>query len=193
MALVLTLFADFTCPHSYVTEAALWSRAEAGVIELRFRAHELYPAPTEAPAPAEEPGWREALAPLARELSLALIAPDFRPRTAKAHEASVHAALHGGEIPLRRAIYEAFWKEGRDVGRIDVLAELAAGAGLEAEDLRIALDIDTHAEEVARQGELARRLRVPGTPTLYVGTGPDARVLVGAHSASALDAAIAAG
>jgi predicted DsbA family dithiol-disulfide isomerase len=187
----VTIFSDLTCPYSYVTEAALWPMADAGRIELRFRAYELHPGPDAAPAPSAEPGWQDDIAPLARALGLTLTAPSFRPRTAKAHEALRFARSHGGEIALRRAIFAAYWANGEDIGRIDVLARLAEGASLDPEALRIELDIDLHLEAVRNDRELASRLRVPGAPTLFVGEGRDARILVGAASLQTLDEALA--
>jgi predicted DsbA family dithiol-disulfide isomerase len=189
--LPITVFSDFTCPYSFVTEAALWRRAGDGV-DLRFRAFELYPEGTQAPSPREEPGWQEQLRPLMVEMGMEIAVPDFRPRTGKAHEAAAFArAAAAAEIPLRRAIFEAYWRRGQDIGRIDVLVGLAAGVGLDGEGLKIALDIDTHGESRQRDAALAARLRVPGAPTIFLGEGATARVLLGAQSASALDEALA--
>jgi predicted DsbA family dithiol-disulfide isomerase len=188
-----TIFSDFTSPFCYLAEAALWPRVERGEITVRYRALELFPPPAALPAPADEHGWREAVAPLAAEQGVLLAMPAFRPRTGKAHEASAFAAEQGVESPFRRAVFEAYWRDERDIGRIDVLMSLGAAVGLDPVSLRIALDLDRHAAAVQRDAELARRLNVPGAPTLYIGTGPGARSLIGAHPASALDEALAAG
>jgi predicted DsbA family dithiol-disulfide isomerase len=174
-----------------VTEAALWRRAESGDLSVRYRALELYPHPTPAPAPRDETGWQEAVAPLATELGLTLRAPGFRPRTRKAHEAASFAAVRGLEQRLRHALFSAYWQHERDIGRIDTLVEIARDVGLDAEELKIALDIDTHSDEVEHDGEIARQLNLPGAPTLYLGLGPGARVLLGAQSLAAIEEAIA--
>jgi predicted DsbA family dithiol-disulfide isomerase len=187
----VTIFSDFTCPYCYVTEAALWRRAESGVLSVRYRAIELYPHPYPAPSPREEAEWRAAVEPLAVELGLTLGAPGFRPRTRKAHEAACFAAVRGLEQQLRRAIFSAYWEQEKDIGRIDTIVEIARDAGIEAEELKIALDIDTHSGEVQHDGQVARQLNLPGAPALYLGLGPGARVLLGAQSPAALDDAIA--
>jgi predicted DsbA family dithiol-disulfide isomerase len=186
-----TIFSDFTCPFCYVTEATLWRRAESGVLNVRYRALELYPHPAPAPSPREENGWRPAVEPLAVELGLTLRAPGFRPRTRKAHEAACFAAVRGLEQQLRRAIFTAYWEQEKDIGRIDTLVEIARDVGIDAEELKIALDIDTHSDEVRHDGEVARQLNLPGAPALYLGLGPGARVLLGAPSSTAIDEAIA--
>jgi predicted DsbA family dithiol-disulfide isomerase len=190
-AVPVTIFSDFTCPYCYVTEAALWRAGSSGSATLRFRAYELYPAPLPATSPADEPGWREAIAPFAEELALSISAPAFRPRTAKAHEAACFAAARGRELKLRRSIFAAYWGEGADIGRIDVLTSLAAEVGLDGEALKIALDIDLHHDDLVRHRDTAARLRIPGAPTIFVGEGALARVLIGAHSPAALDEALA--
>jgi predicted DsbA family dithiol-disulfide isomerase len=191
---LITLFSDFTCPYSYLTEAGL-RRVTGGdeAVEVRYRALELYPAPTEPLAPADEAGWEEAVQPLADQLGVMLRAPGFRPRTRKAHEAARFAEERGLGEAMRDAIYRAYWAEERDIGRVDVLMEIVATLGVDPVDLKIALDIDRYSESVVHDLRLAERLRVPGVPTLFVGTGPTATVLVGAQSPEALDEALRAG
>lgn len=192
--MLITLFSDFTCPFSYVTEVGLRRvMGGGGAGEVRYLALELYPAPGEPVAPAEEEGWEEAVRPLAERLGIALRAPGFRPRTRKAHEAARFAEERGVGDAMREAIYRAYWAEERDIGRVDVLMEIVAPLGVDPVDLKIALDIDRYSESVVHDLRLAERLRVPGVPTLFIGTGPAATVLVGAQSPEALDEALRAG
>lgn len=187
-ALPITIFSDFSCPYSYVTEMALRGLADLP-IEVRFRAFELFPPEAELPA-AGPPEPAPDLADLARRGGIDLHPRAFTPRTRKAHEAVRFARALEAEPEMREAVFHAYWRDGRDIGRVDVLTELAAGVGLGAEDLRIALDIDRHAEEVAADLHTARRLRLPGTPTTYLGTGAAAVVMVGARDAAAFRRAI---
>lgn len=188
-ALQIAVFSDFSCPFSYVTEAAL-QRVTEPTVAVSYRAWELFPAGVELAAHGLAEGEWQTVERLAGRENTAFTRPDFRPRTGKAHEASRYAREHGAEGALRSAIFQGYWGEGRDIGRIDVLAEMAAGVGLDAEGLRIALDIDLHTAEVAADRELARRLQLPGTPVIYVGTGQDARILAGAQEAQRLRAII---
>jgi predicted DsbA family dithiol-disulfide isomerase len=184
----ITVFSDFGCPYCYLTEAALRHVLGPDASAVRFRAFELYPAPAPLAPPPREAG--PGLEGLAAELGLPLRPPGFRPRTRKAHEAAALAAAQGDPAALRAAIFDAYWVEGRDIGRIDVLAELAPAAGLDPFELKVALDIDRFRDEVERDRALAARLRVAAVPTTFVGTGPEARVLLGAQTPAALDAAI---
>lgn len=168
-----------------MTEATLWTLS-LDAAAVTFRAFELYPdggsAGTSRFGDAE---WNE-LQRLAVDAGVRIRARRTLPKTRKAHEAARFARERGSEVHLRRAIFAAIWEDGRDVGRIDVLTDLAESVGLDGEDLRIALDIDRYEADVEADQELARRLHVPGTPIVYIGTGPSARVIAGAHAADVL-------
>ena len=191
--LPVTIFADFTSPYCYYTEWALESLARRHPLELRPKAFELHPVPAPLPDPSLDLADLEMLAPLVRAAGLELRAPAARPRTRKAHEAAVAAAARGVGGPMRQAIYEAYWRDSRDIGRIDVLLELGEGVGIDPMDLKIALDIDREHDAVRADLELARRLRVTAVPTLFIGVGADATILVGAQSLAALDEALTRG
>jgi predicted DsbA family dithiol-disulfide isomerase len=184
-AVPVTVFADFVCPFCYVTEAALWRLEDEGLAVPAYRAYELYPVP--APLPAEVGGdWPEALFDLAREAGVALTRPLPAARTRKAHEAARFAESKGVGRAFRQAAYAAYFGEGRDVGRIDVLVELARGVGLDETEAKVVLDVDTFAPAVAADGALARRLGIEAVPALIVGEGERARLVTGAQSYGAL-------
>ena len=185
-----TLFSDFTCPFSYVTEAALWRVEDEGGAAVEYRAFELYPAPARLPlgGPAAEV---EAARPLADVLGLEMRPPTIAARTRKAHELARFGAAKGIGRPLRAALFAAYFGEGRDIGRIDVLVEIAAALGLDRTETRVVLDVDTFAAEVGRDGAEARRLGIAGTPALLLGAAPDLRLATGALSVDELRALLA--
>lgn len=185
MILPVTIFADFTCPYSYVTEEALRGMADDR-IEVRYRAYELFPDPDAVgTVEVDDSDW-QTIERLADFQGLTIQPPMRAVQTRKAHELSRFGRDRGIEPEVRREIYQAYWRDGRDIGRIDVLAELVTEFDVDAEDARIALDIDRHAAAVLEDEEVARRLRIPGTPTVFLGTGQRARVLAGAHGPAVL-------
>jgi predicted DsbA family dithiol-disulfide isomerase len=190
-AVPVVVFSDFACPFSYVTEAALRRMEATGEVAATHLAWELYPAPAPLP-PADAGEWMDALRPLADELGLALRVPPPA-RTRKAHEAATFAASKGVGPAMREALFAARFGEGRDIGRIDVLVEIGAGLGLDATELKVVLDVDTFAPRVAAEQDAALRAGVQGVPTIVVGTGDEARWLVGARPFAELRAAILGG
>jgi predicted DsbA family dithiol-disulfide isomerase len=176
----ITIFSDFTCPYSYVAEGVWWS-APRSRLSISARAFQLVPAGQIAGAADYD--WAK-VEELSRGTGLRIHPRTFVANTAKAHESAFFARQLGREPELRLAIFEAYWAAGKDIGRIDVLVQVAASVGLDGGDLKIALDIDRFSEQVQRDVALGRRLRVPGTPTIYIGEGVSARVIVGARSAN---------
>ena len=171
-ALPITVFADFTCAACYVTEAALRQVAESADISIRYRAAELDPASELSDAERD----------VAAGLRLPLSPPGSRPRTTKAHEAALLARALGAEAAMREAVYAAYWAKGHDIGRIDVLQQLAPDAGIDPFELKVALDIDRFRDDVLRDQEVARRLGIR--------TGPGARILIGVQTRAEIETAM---
>lgn len=63
------------------------------------------------------------------------------------------------------AIFEALWVDERDIGDLDVLADLADDCGLDPEAIRAAIDDDELRAAVDDQFQLARERGVTGVPT----------------------------
>jgi predicted DsbA family dithiol-disulfide isomerase len=188
-AVPVVVFSDFACPFSYVTEAMVRRMQAAGEVQPTYLAYELHPAPAPLPS-ADAAEWMDALAPIARELGLALRIPPLRVRTAKAHEAAAFAQARDAGDAMRDALFAAFWGEGRDIGRIDVLVELGAALGLDPGEMKVVLDVDSLAPRIRAEQEAARGAGVDGVPTLVAGTGDEARWIVGARPFAELRAAL---
>jgi predicted DsbA family dithiol-disulfide isomerase len=189
-AVPVVVFSDFTCPFSYVTEAALQRLEDEGRAAPVFAAFELFPAPAPLPLVDADEGWPDALLALAAEAGVELRTGRVPARTRKAHEAAKLAAQKGVGREMRRALYAAHFQGGRDVGRIDVLVELAAALGLDLSEAKAVLDVDAFTAAVERDEALARRAGVEATPALIVGAGPGAALLLGAHGIGALRQAL---
>jgi len=89
---------------------------------------------------------------------------------------------------MREAIFRAYFGEGRDVGRIDVLVEIGAMLGMDPTELKVVLDVDTFGGAVDGDRALARRLGIEAVPALVAGAGAAARLIVGAQPYAALRA-----
>lgn len=163
----LIVFADYACPYCYLAETQVARLRQSGTIDTERAAYELRPAGTPLMDP-DEPwlleGWQRSIEPLAASLGVTMKRPSFMTRTRKAHEAVAFARSRGMDVALHEAIYRAYWQEGRDIGRIDVLSELGTEVGLDALELRIALDVDQWTERVEEDQALARQLRLTGVP-----------------------------
>ena len=117
---------------------------------------------------AEEAGLAFQSSTRASNSHLALEAAEF------AREQSVFAPYH-------RALFEAYWSRGEDIGDAEVLCELGAACGLDPAALREALASRRYASVVDERTEEARRWGVTGTPTFIFENGDRRLPIVGAQ------------
>jgi predicted DsbA family dithiol-disulfide isomerase len=174
----LMVWADYVCPFCWLAETEL-SRRGRLVAQVERGAFELRPAGTPLPGADDaglRDGWERVIAPLARELDVTLRYPTLTTRTRKAHEAAAYARSEGALEVMHEAIYRAYWEDGLDIGRIDVLVEIGAAVGMDRGGLRVALDIDQWTARVLEDQALAGQLGVHGVPAyaLQRSAGADA-------------------
>ena len=117
------------------------------------------------PGRAYPPGYLEHLRQTAAETGIQMQRPDLIPNTHKAHQATELASEHGRLAEFQRAVFRAYWEEGRNIGLVDVLCELAGECGLDAGELRAALDDGRYAARVEEQMQWSRSASVGGVPT----------------------------
>lgn len=184
----LVLYHDFTSPFCRLALEQAVQLADRLGTSLATVPYELRPAPLPLPEPHDRELMEEleAAAPLASELGVPLPKPPLVPRTRKAHEAvfAARSQREDLELVMVRALYDAYWSDGADIGRIDVLADLAEVAGLDREAIHVALGLDEQEAAVVEAQREAERAGVAGVPTLRLGD----RVLVGLVPSSELRA-----
>lgn len=185
------IYFDFIDPLSYllareleVVLAELRAADGGDTFDVRWTPFELRPPPTPLTTsddPTLAARWHQARA---LEVAAGL---EFRPGhlvpwTRKAHELLLHAATANLQETVRTAIFECWLLEGRDIGRVDVLVELARDAGLDVTETKAVLDVDRFEADVAAAREAALSAGITNTPLLARGD----RRLEGFHNRTAL-------
>ncbi len=134
--------------------------------------------------------WQQSVYPLARRMGVAIRLPPVspQPHTHLAWEGFQFAKGHGRASEYNHRVLEAFFVEGLDIGRPEVLARLAGEAGLDASAFRAALDDRRYRNAHRAALRHAAEFGITGVPAFEVG----GRLLVGVQSKEALEAAIAA-
>jgi len=82
--------------------------------------------------------------------------------------ASYHASQqypHERWLAFDVAVFEALWQDGRDIGDVEVLADVAEEAGIDPDAVREAVADEALREEVERLFEEAHERGVTGVPT----------------------------
>lgn len=88
--------------------------------------------------------------------------------TVKAHELLHFAKSQGAQHAMAERLMSAYFMEGRHVGRIDDLVDLAAEAGLDAEAARTALESDRHLADVRADQAQAAAYGINGVPFFVI-------------------------
>lgn len=177
------LFFDFIDPLSFLMAQELASVPAIGPSGFDWIPVELRPPPaplTTLDDPDLAERWRRAHAEAGSYRTFA--PPSLVPWTRKAHELVRHAAESGRAERVRERVFEAYLFEGRDIGRVDVLVEVARACGLDATETKAVLDVDRYEEEVATRRAEALDAGADAPPCLRVGDA----LLRGFHNASAI-------
>jgi predicted DsbA family dithiol-disulfide isomerase len=86
------------------------------------------------------------------------------PNTIASHRLVHRASHYGRQDEIVEALFRAYFLEGRDVGALDTLVEVAAAAGLPAEDVRAYLASDEDVDLVRDLDSQARGMGVDAVP-----------------------------
>jgi predicted DsbA family dithiol-disulfide isomerase len=176
------IWSDVICPWCYVGKArfekALDSFAHRDEVEVIYHSFELDPSSPRGQresnltmlskkfgkSPAEALALDDQVGSLARAEGLG-----FDSGRPVGNTFDVHRVLHlgldrGVQQALLGAVNEAYFAQARDVFDRDVLTEVAAGAGLNADEVGKVLDGDAYADEVRQDESQARQIGISGVP-----------------------------
>lgn len=180
------LFFDYIDPGSFLLDLRLERAAGERGVSVERVPFEVRPPP-EAPIDPGADAWSRYWASMVEEAvdeGLELREPVRLPWTRKAHELGLQGREKGRFEEVHRALFRAFLSEGRDLGRVDVLVELAGQCGLDPGETKAALDVDRHTGELERLRVAGEAEGVRGVPTLLAG----GRSLAGVPSREELEA-----
>ena len=88
--------------------------------------------------------------------------------TVKAHELLHFAKEHGRQPEMAERLMQAYFTEGRHLGRIDELVALAADAGLDPVAAREALETQEYLDAVRADQDQARAYGINGVPFFVI-------------------------
>jgi predicted DsbA family dithiol-disulfide isomerase len=112
---------------------------------------------------------------------------EISPNTLDAHRLIRWAGEAGRQEQVVEALFRAFFIEGRNLADSAVLAEIAAGAGMDRGDIAARLASDTDRAEVHAAVESAQMMGVTGVPTFVFASR---YALVGAQPAEYIAGAL---
>lgn len=123
---------------------------------------------------------RVAEAAEAAGLALDLGAIARQPNTVDAHRLIHWAGIEGVQHAVVQALFSAYFQQGRDIGRHDVLAEIAGACGMEKNTTQRLLASDAERETITARAAEARARAITGVPCFIVA---ETHVVTGAQPA----------
>jgi predicted DsbA family dithiol-disulfide isomerase len=168
------VFADFVCPYSFLAVDQIDRLAREYDVKPLWRPYWLHPeTPPEGTPCARTPerverlhAWIKDMAP---EQYPRIRIPEKRQYSFLAFEALEFAYDHGRDFAFKTALYELMWTEGADIGDAETLMTAAERAGLDADQLKMALDEHFYAERALDAIKQAREIGITNTPTIFLG------------------------
>lgn len=106
----------------------------------------------------------------AREAGLA-INPDLPqriPNTLNAHRLIHWAGIEGMQSAAVDALFDAYWRGGRDIGDDEVLADIASTIGMDGDAILRLLASDADASDISARDADARKKGVKAAPTYLI-------------------------
>lgn len=197
----LDVWSDYVCPFCYLEEPILGRiRDEFGNdVDVKWQAFELRPEPVPTLAPDGEylhTVWKDSVYPMAAERGMNLKLPAIQPRSRKAFELAEFARDKGRFDEAHRALFKAFFEEGKDINDLGVLQEIAELVGLDPEEAKTAIELGTNRKRVIDQQRRAAALGIRAVPTILVSTAgmpiENTAVVSGAQPYEAVRSAVSA-
>lgn len=177
------IWSDFVCPFCYIGkrrfEAALNQFEHRDQVKVIWRSFQLDPTTEQNPKGTlnemlatkygQSIEWAEQMhEQVTRQAAELGLKYDFarakRTNTYLAHQLSHLAAKHGLQDKAEEKLFSAYFTEGRHIGEIDSLVQLATEIGLDAKEAREALQSQTFAQDVDRDEREARASGANGVP-----------------------------
>jgi predicted DsbA family dithiol-disulfide isomerase len=186
--MIVRVFSDYVCPFCYVGKRRADRLREEFDVEVEYAPFEIHPEVPPEGVPANylgrgyyEKAWRAVVA-LAEEEGLDMKPPPVIANSRCALVGAEFALEHGRFDAYHEAVFRAYFCDGRNIGDVAVLADLARDVGLDAEAFV------AHVEARKRDVDLSRAFEagVWGVPTFLIGS----RAVVGAQPYAVLRAAV---
>ncbi|MGH8152919.1 MAG: DsbA family oxidoreductase, partial [Rhodanobacteraceae bacterium] len=168
------VWTDFVCPFCLLGEGLVQQAVAATHARMHWLPFELrpYPAPTLLPEDDYLPRtWREAVYPMATRLGVPIKLPSVSPQpwTRTAFIGMQYALDQHCGNAYASAVLRAFFQQDRDVGKVEVLRDVAQSVGMDPGEFAAALPQPGYARRHDAALALAQRFGVRAVPTILIG------------------------
>ncbi len=169
-------YSDYICPFCYIGYHRIEKLKKEYNLAVEWRPFEIHPETPAWGTLKEEmavnkeylEGLRAHIKRLADEDDLTLKFSDFLPNSRLALFISEFARKKGKFEEFHKLVLEAYWFEGKDIGSIDLLLDLAESIGLDKNEIDLYLHTDEPFEILQKSLNEIRRIGINGVPAFII-------------------------
>lgn len=171
--LAIIAYSDYVCPWCYIGLQRIEELQREFPVAVEWRPFELHPeTPTTGAdlrgrlgSPGRARAYRDNILLLAHQSGLEMRMPMVVANSHLSLEAAEFARDSGGFEEYHRALFHGYFEQGRDIGDVDVLCEIARKCGVDDQGLRQALADRTYERRIDDITRMAREHEILSTPT----------------------------
>ena len=178
------IWSDIACPWCFIGKRKFEAGAEqfGGDVEVEYHSFELSPdTPVDFDGseqdylvtrgfPADRiDGMLERVTGIAESVGLHYDYDALQhTNTVLAHQLIHYAKAHGRQLEMKERLLAAYFEQGRHVGRVEELADLAAELGFDRDDVVRSLSANEYLDAVRADQELAIEYGIQGVPFFVI-------------------------
>ncbi|MTD14755.1 thioredoxin domain-containing protein [Nakamurella sp. YIM 132087] len=188
--IAIDIWSDIACPWCYIGKRRLESglaeyaaSEDAVPVEITYHSFELAPetpvdfaggvvdhlVKAKGLAPAQVQQMLERVTGLAADEGLDYHFENVQhTNTVKAHQLLHLAKAHGLQLEMKERLLKAYFEQGRHVGHVEDLADLAVEVGLDRDEVVRELTADTYLDAVHADQAQARAYGINGVPFFVI-------------------------
>ncbi len=180
----VTVFSDYICPFCFIGKRRADKLAEELAVQPVWKGYEIHPEvppegiPLSRFAPEMISGLEARVGALAEEIGLEMRMPELLSNSRLALLGGEFAREAGKAHEYHEAVFRAYFQEGKDIGNINVLVEIAGATALDGMFFKKAIESAENAHLLDASLNEARSLGLTGVPSFVFANGD---VVIGAQ------------
>ena len=181
----VTVYYDYICPYCFLGTMRIERLAKEFDMDLEWRGIEIHPEiPTQGVKRSKTLRFQQVaqnITEMSQEDRVEITFPGIVTNTRLSLEASEFAKVKDSFSQFHNGVYEAYFQDGENIGKIDVILNIGEKTGLDVIELEECLKKRTMLKKIEENRRGAERDQVMGVPTFIFGLFP-------VHGVQSLDA-----
>lgn len=171
------VFYDYNCPFCYLGMLSLKELSKEFELDIEWKGFEIHP---EFPPQGKKSNKKSSksirigsrVSQMASQDGITIKSPGFAANSRLALEASEFAKTKGLFEAFHEAIYEAYFRDGLNIGDINRVFEIGTQVGLDKDELKEVLNNRAMYQNIDDNKKEAQKNNILGVPTYILGGFP---------------------